>query len=317
MYEDISSSVHKVATLLNLPCWMMKCKAANGDARWVQAAPKPLCILATDYQLQELEKNCTNSYNFGVLSLDPTFDFGKFYVTPMVFPLRMFYSKRTGKSPYYIGPLLIHRTLKEPAYHYFCSQLVGMRSSLCNVLSVGTDGEKALSNAVCNTFTSATHLRCFKHVKDNIEEKLRKDLNIAEVCVSEILNDILGYKVDGVHFLGLVDAKSEDDFLDKLAALKSKWDSTEDKFRRVEKGAHSPPFHAWFVAYQSNVMMKTMITPVRQRAELGTPPDPFYTNPSESINCELKRVVDRRPCDLSVFIEKMFSLVQQQNDCIT
>ena len=49
--------------------------------------------------------------------------------------------------------------------------------------------------------------------------------------MSEILNDIFGYKVDGVHFLGLVDAKSEDDFLDKLAALKSKWDSTEDKFR--------------------------------------------------------------------------------------
>ena len=50
-----------------------------------------------------------------------------------------------------------------------------------------------------------------------------------------------------------------------------------------------------------------MITPVRQRAGLRTPPDPFYTNPSESVNPELKRVVDRRPCDLSVFIEKMFS----------
>ena len=55
-----------------------------------------------------------------------------------------------------------------------------------------------------------------------------------------------------------------------------------------------------------------MITP----AGLGTPSSPFYTNPSESINRELKRVVDRRPCDLSVFIE-MFSLVQQQNDHIT
>ena len=76
-----------------------------------------------------------------------------------------------------------------------CSQLAGMRSSLHNVLSVGTDGEKALSNAVCNTFTSATHLRCFKHVK---EEKLRRNLNIAEIGQSEILNDLFGYKVDGV-----------------------------------------------------------------------------------------------------------------------
>ena len=98
-----------------LAMMMMKCKAANGDVfvRFVQAAPEPLCILATDYQLQELEKNCTNSHNFGVLSLDPTFDLGKFYVTPMA--LRMFNSKRTGKSPYYIGPLLIHQILKEPA----------------------------------------------------------------------------------------------------------------------------------------------------------------------------------------------------------
>ena len=69
---------------------MIKCKAANSDAfvRCVQAAPEPLCILATDYHLQELENNCANSHNFGVLSLDPTFDLGKFYVTPMVFPLR-------------------------------------------------------------------------------------------------------------------------------------------------------------------------------------------------------------------------------------
>ena len=45
------------------------------------------------------------------------------------------------------------------------------------------------------------------------------------------LSYIFGYKVDGVHLLGLIDAKSEDDFCDKLAGLKSKWDSTEDKFR--------------------------------------------------------------------------------------
>lgn len=152
-------------------------------------------ILGTDNQLQELKKNCTNSHNFGVLSLDLTFDLKKLYVTRMVFPLWMFYSKRTGKSPYYIGPLLIHQTLKEPVYHYFCSQLVGMRLSLHNVLSIGTDCEEALSNAVYNTFTSVTHLRCFKHVKDNTEEKLQRVLNIVEVSVSEILNDIFGYKL--------------------------------------------------------------------------------------------------------------------------
>ena len=78
--------------------------------------------------------------------------------------------------------------------------IIGMKSSLHNFLSVGT-GEKALYNAVHNTFTNATHLRCFKHVKDNVEEKLRRDLNIADEGVRQILNDIFGYKDDVYHFL--------------------------------------------------------------------------------------------------------------------
>ena len=72
------------------------------------------------------------------------------------------------------------------------------------------------------------------------------------------MRNVLSVGTDGIKAC----TKSEDDFLDKLAALKSKWESTEDKFRQ---GTHShPSFHVWFVAYQSNVMMKTMMTPVRQ-----------------------------------------------------
>ena len=101
---------------------MEKCKTGLGPngvpfVRCVQAAPEPMCILTTDRQLEEMVRNCTDS-SFVPIGVDPTFKLGKFYVTPIVFPLRMFVSKETGKSPVYLGPLLIHQSQKFNAYHH-------------------------------------------------------------------------------------------------------------------------------------------------------------------------------------------------------
>ena len=52
--------------------------------------------IAADYQLQELEKNCTNSHNFGVVSLAQHLTPWKFYVTPMVLHLQMFTAREQG-----------------------------------------------------------------------------------------------------------------------------------------------------------------------------------------------------------------------------
>jgi len=57
--------------------------------RSVQAAPEPMCILATDRQLDEMVRSCTDSSTFVPMGVDPTFKLGKFFVTPIVFPLRM------------------------------------------------------------------------------------------------------------------------------------------------------------------------------------------------------------------------------------
>ena len=52
--------------------------------RALQILPSPACILATDEQLLELLLNCTQQKGFGIMHLDPTFNLGKFYVTPIV-----------------------------------------------------------------------------------------------------------------------------------------------------------------------------------------------------------------------------------------
>ena len=62
---------------------------------------EPMCILTTDRQLDEMSRSCTSSSNFVTVGVDPTFKLGSFYVTPMVFPLHMLFSKQTGNSPIY------------------------------------------------------------------------------------------------------------------------------------------------------------------------------------------------------------------------
>ena len=138
---------------------MEMCKSGisskNPFVRCVQAAPEPMCVLATEQQLSEMIRNCTDPLSYVPIGVDPTFKLGQFYVTPVVFALKMLICKDTGKSPIYLGPLLIHQSMKFTNYHYFASQLVGLCPGLKDTKAVGTDGEGPLYEAFCNVFPNA------------------------------------------------------------------------------------------------------------------------------------------------------------------
>ena len=55
-----------------------------------------------------------------------------------------------------------------------------------------------------------------------------------------------------------------------------------------------------------------MLLPVREEAGLGSPPEPFYTNSSECINNVLKVKVDYKRTELTLFVDKLHQLVQDQ-----
>jgi len=103
---------------------MEKCKCLKkGDVPFVcsvQAAPQPLCVLATDTQLKQLQMCCTVPYNFSVLFIDPNFNLGTFFVTPMVFLHKVVVTKHTKKPPLFLGPMLIHQRMNTDAYSYLC-----------------------------------------------------------------------------------------------------------------------------------------------------------------------------------------------------
>ena len=312
--SDIRKKLFATQPSDDLAVMMERCKCTEAGpqfVRSVQAAPQPLCVLATDLQLKQLQFCCTDLEDFSVLSVDPTFNLGAFYVTPIVFLHKAFISKRTQKAPIFLGPILIHQRMNAEAYSYFAYQLQILLPALRNIKAFGTDGEKALANAFENAYPDAIHVRCFKHFRDNIEHKL-KSINLDSTSCEEILADIFGTSDSEQIQLGLVDSTDANDFATKLLALQVRWNDLELFGKQATSAQlvnHEPEFYDWFVSEKSSIVRNHMIQSVRKNAKLGDPPVKFFTYASESINNVLKLKVDRKSQSLSDFVDHAQQLV--------
>jgi hypothetical protein len=274
--------------------------------RIVTATPEPMCIMATDNQLRDLERFSTNPNSFCVVSIDPTFSLGDFSVTCLAYRHLLVIDRRTEQSPIMLGPILVHQRKTFQTYNFFCSSLIGLLPSLDKMLAFGTDGEEALAMAFEKQFKFAIHLRCFRHLKQNIHRKLTIDMGATEQQTSEILSHIFGMKSGPKFFEGLVDAPDESSFDKKLEHLKSTW---EEMFVADKQGLS---FYSWFIKYHAKVIKTNMLKPVRQSAGFGDPPAEFCTNDSEAINSTLKQFLNFQKLDWPVFNEKIKEFVLEQ-----
>ena len=103
-------------------------------------------MLATDLQLKQEQLCCTDPPDFSIVSIDPPFNSGGFYVTPAVFLHKAFICKHTGNSPIFLGPVLIHQRMNTEAYSFFAYQLQILLPPLRHIKAFGTNGEKARVN---------------------------------------------------------------------------------------------------------------------------------------------------------------------------
>ena len=290
---------------------MTRCKCSDGTGQFVRdvkAAPDPAVVLATDSQLHDLSKFSTNPEEFCIVTVDPTFNLGDFEVTPITYRHLLLVSLRSGKSPLLLGPVLVHYRKDFRTFLYFASTLVGLCPQLERLQAFGTDGETALIDAMAHEFGFATHLLCAIHLRRNIKQKLL-DLNFPVEHRRKILDEIFGGRRGSVYLEGLIDAKSAEDFDLKLAAFKPVWDQRECDQLGSTSVAH---FHDWFLAYKAEDFKTSAISPVRELCGLGSPPDAFTTNASETINSVLKSKVDYKKSDLHKFIDKLRSVVDDQ-----
>ena len=69
---------------------MLQCKSKdpNSDTAFVRsvvAAPEPMIVLALNRQLNDMVRFLTDPNQHSIMEIDPTFNFGDFNVTPIVF----------------------------------------------------------------------------------------------------------------------------------------------------------------------------------------------------------------------------------------
>ena len=84
------------------------CNRKTPFIRDVRVAPEPLCILATDRQLNDLRRFCCNPIEYRPFTVDPTFNIGKYNVTPITYQHLLLENRRDGKHPSLIGSVLFH-----------------------------------------------------------------------------------------------------------------------------------------------------------------------------------------------------------------
>ena len=237
---------------------VMQCKEESKDKktayiRKVICAPEPIVILATEEQLDCMVRFCTKEGNFGVFSIDPTFDLGAFSVTTTTYQHLNLISRTSGVNPVMIGPLMIHQKKETGTYNTLADYLLSSRPQLQNLRVIGTDGESALSLPFLEKCPNLIHLLCFIHVKNNIVDHL-KSMGVDEGNRKSIVADIFGSQ-EGTRFEeGIVDSEDQEEFRVRLETLKNVWIE-----RLGQKGLQ---LHRWFLSYKADAIEKNMLKPV-------------------------------------------------------
>jgi len=295
---------------------MLQCKSTDPNSddafvRSVVATPEPMAVLATNRQLKDMVRFLTDSHQHTVMGIDPTFNFGEFNVTPIAFRYLLLEHRKEGHSPIILGPLLVHQQKKFSSYHFFASTLVSLCPSLRSIKAFGSDGETALYQAFYMQLSEATHLRCFRHFRANLVTKLTS-LGIPSEIINQYMKDIFGKTTSGVHEVELIDMTNEEEFEQRVKSLHEVWDQ-----REISVAPHrSPVFFDWFVKEKSIDVKNSMLLPLREAAGLGSPPSPFYTNTSESLNNMLHAKVQFKRSQWHEFNESMKELIKESYNLV-
>ena len=230
-------------------------------------------MLAKPNITKDLSRFCTSDKLSHQLSVDATFNFGKFEVTTFTYKHLFLKSKPTGKAPSSLGPTAIHYSQQKNVYKRIVLAVANSSRDLADrAKGLITDGEESLYNAHGEVMPHATGMRCFWHFQQNCCDKLRKQTE-----QKFFIHTVFGRPTSE----GFLDAHNKSDLKAGILA-----DTEEARLN----GNESPGF--WTYVHTHKMMMKKcMITTARIKVgmlnyELGKPLK-SYTNQSESINNKL------------------------------
>ena len=215
------------------------------------------------------------------LTVDTTFDFRPYNVTPTSYQHRIVLRNEDSKHPTMIGPVLLHEKKTQSTYSLFGGTLKSLEPELKNLMAFGTDDEKVLVGGFNEIFERATCLPYEIHLCKNIDTKLLS-MDIKGESKQSVMDDIFGRKIGSVFESRLSDAGSAENFFGLFESLEEKWSSLHSN-RRL-------PLLVWLEKHEE--FIRSVISPIRQRAGLGFPPEKFTTNRSDRTNSVLQDCVN-------------------------
>ena len=121
----------------------------NAFIRKVETSSDSCIVLTTDQQFKDMERFCTNVSQFSILGVDPTFNFGNYYVN-LTSCRHLLLWPTEDKNPVQIGPTHIHNKKEPSSYYRLSSTTIKLDGKTQNVLVYGTDREKALSEGLAD-----------------------------------------------------------------------------------------------------------------------------------------------------------------------
>ena len=153
------------------------------------------------------------------LSVDPTFNFGKFEVMQFTYKHLFLKSKGTDLALVFLGPTAIYYSKQKSVYSEIVHDVASNTPTLAEKgKGFKTDGEEALHLALKEVMGHATGLRCFRHFKQNCRDKLHKVF--------------LGVVFGNSDSDGILNAKDKNDLRTFLTEAKESMDREDLKLTR-------------------------------------------------------------------------------------
>ena len=161
-------------------------KQGDGYVQAIMAmrADVPTVLLYTQQQIEDLKTWCIlRDEDRSVLGIDKTYNLCDVYVTVTVFKLPCVQVRRTSQPPIMLGPIMLHGRSDFQTFHYFLSHLAGKLVG-CDLsrLTVGTEYEQGLVQAVRRAVPQAKHVLCVEHLKKNVTQYLKDSVCSFPLC---------------------------------------------------------------------------------------------------------------------------------------
>lgn len=148
---------------------MEKCKEEitdgnTGFTHSVQIAPEPIIIIASKWQLIDVERFSCNPASFCVLGVDTTLEMCNYY---LIFAIYMYHNLILKTKPDVFSFSLDELFYTKPTWRGPITFENGLVSPCLCCCSCGRYQQgKSLAIPLLNAFNSATHLHCHMHIKD-------------------------------------------------------------------------------------------------------------------------------------------------------